>query len=77
VAALAVLQEHRVFEPPAAFTERAIVSDPSIYARAEADPEGFWAEQADRLTWVKRWDAVMEWTPPWVKWFTGGTLNVS
>jgi acetyl-CoA synthetase len=73
----ALLSEHRVFEPPPAFTERALVSDRSIYERAEADHEAFWAEQAERLTWFKRWDTVMEWTPPWVKWFVGGQLNAS
>ena len=73
----ALLSELRVFEPPPAFTERAIVSDPDVYERANADHEAFWAEQADRLTWFKRWDTVMEWTPPWVKWFDGGRLNAS
>ena len=73
----ALLSELRVFEPPEAFTERAIVSDASIYERANADPEAFWAEQAERLTWFKRWDSVMRWTPPWVTWFEGGQLNAS
>jgi acetyl-CoA synthetase len=73
----ALLSEERVFEPPERFTSKAVVQDPSIYERAEADPEGFWAEQADRLTWFRRWETVMEWTPPWVKWFTGGRLNAS
>jgi acetyl-CoA synthetase len=72
-----LLSEDRVFEPPAGFVERALVSDRSIYDRAEADFEGFWAEQAERLTWFKSWDTVMEWTPPWVTWFSGGTLNAS
>jgi len=72
-----LLSEDRVFEPPAAFAERALVSDRSIYDRAEADFEGFWAEQAERLTWFKGWDSVMEWDPPWVRWFSGGTLNAS
>ncbi|MET0800435.1 MAG: acetate--CoA ligase, partial [Actinomycetota bacterium] len=53
------------------------VSDRTIYERAEADPEAFWAEQAERLTWFKRWDTVMNWTPPWVRWFEGGQLNAS
>ena len=57
----ALLSEDRVFEPPEAFRARALVYDRSIYERAEADPEGFWAEQAERLTWFKRWDTVMEW----------------
>jgi acetyl-CoA synthetase len=73
----ALLSEQRVFEPPPAFAERALVSDRTIYERAETDPEGFWAEQAERLTWFRRWDTVMEWTPPWVRWFEGGQLNAS
>ncbi|MEX2421986.1 MAG: AMP-binding protein, partial [Actinomycetota bacterium] len=73
----ALLSEERVFEPPEAFRARAVVQDHSIYERAEADLEAFWAEQADRLTWFQRWDTVMEWTPPWVKWFVGGRLNAS
>jgi len=73
----ALLSEQRVFEPPPVFTANAVVNDPAIYERAAADPEGFWAEQAERLTWFKRWDTVLEWTPPFAKWFVGGTLNAS
>jgi acetyl-CoA synthetase len=73
----ALLSELRTFDPPPDFTERAIVNDASIYERANSDPEAFWAEQADRLTWFKRWDSVMNWEPPWVRWFEGGQLNAS
>jgi acetyl-CoA synthetase len=73
----ALLSERRVFEPPPGFREGAIVGDPSIYERADADPEAFWAEQAERLTWFRRWDTVMERQPPWVRWFEGGVLNAS
>ncbi|MFM8944933.1 MAG: acetate--CoA ligase [Actinomycetota bacterium] len=73
----ALLSEERVFAPPPEFASRALVADPGIYARAEADPEAFWAEQAARLDWFTPWTSVMDWTPPWVKWFEGGTLNVS
>jgi acetyl-CoA synthetase len=72
-----LLSEDRVFPPPPAFVERAIANDPSVYERARSDPEGFWEEQADRLTWFRRWDSVMDWNPPWVTWFAGGKLNVS
>jgi acetyl-CoA synthetase len=72
-----LLSEDRVFPPPPDFTAHAIVSDRSIYERAAAEPEAFWAEQAERLAWFKRWDTVMSWTPPWVTWFEGGTLNAS
>ena len=57
----ALLSEERVFPPPAEFVERAIVNDPEIYDRANADYEAFWAEQAERLTWFSHWDSVMEW----------------
>jgi acetyl-CoA synthetase len=73
----ALLQEGRVFDPPAGFVQRAVVNDRDVYRRAEADPDGFWAEQAERLSWFRHWDSVMEWNPPWVRWFTGGALNAS
>ena len=73
----ALLSEGRVFPPPPEFTAKAVVSDPEIYERAAADPEAFWVEQAEKLTWSKRWDTVMNWNPPWVKWFEGGELNAS
>jgi acetyl-CoA synthetase len=73
----ALLSEDRVFEPSEEFRRRALWSDPAIYERAAADPEAFWAEQAEELHWSTKWDQVMEWNPPWVKWFLGGKLNVS
>jgi acetyl-CoA synthetase len=73
----ALLSEDRVFPPPAAFREHANANDTAIYERAAVDPEAFWAEQAEGLTWTRPWDTVMEWNPPWVKWFVGGKLNAS
>ena len=73
----ALLFEERVFEPSPAFVEQALVTDDGIYERAAADPERFWAEQAEQISWYRRWDTVMEWNPPWVRWFAGGTLNAS
>ena len=66
------------FEPPPEFRERALLNDPAVYERAAADPEGWWAEQAEQLHWFRRWDKVLDDSnPPFYKWFTGGTLNVS
>ncbi|HEU5003707.1 MAG TPA: acetate--CoA ligase [Actinomycetota bacterium] len=73
----ALLEERRTIEPFEAFRAHALVSDRSIYDRADADPEAFWAEEAGRLTWSKPWDQVVDWNPPWVKWFIGGKLNVA
>ncbi len=73
----ALLSEDRVFEPPPEFTANALVKDGSIYEQAASDFEGFWAEQAERLSWYRKWDTVLDWNPPWVKWFVGGKLNAS
>ena len=73
----ALLQENRVFTPPPQFAANAVVRDPGVYERAEADPEAFWAEAARRLDWDKPWDTVLEWNAPWAKWFVGGKLNAS
>jgi acetyl-CoA synthetase len=73
----ALLSEDRVFPPPPDFVADAVVRDPAVYERARSDFEGFWAEQAEEISWSRRWDRVMDWTPPWVKWFVGGTLNAS
>ncbi len=51
--------------------------DPTVYARATADPEGFWAEAAARLDWVTPWQRVLDWNPPHAQWFVGGQLNAS
>lgn len=72
-----LLSETRSFPPPAAFAERARINDNSLYERASANPEAFWAAEAAELQWETPWDTVMEWTPPHVKWFSGGRLNVS
>ena len=72
-----LLQEHRKFEPDAAFRRAAHVSSPGIYATASKDPETYWAEQASSLEWITPWTTVLDWKPPHAKWFVGGTLNAS
>ncbi|GAC1366788.1 MAG: acetate--CoA ligase [Actinomycetota bacterium] len=73
----AMLEELRVIDPPESFRAAALVASEEIYQRAAADPQAFWAEQAAHLQWSRPWDEVMEWNPPWVKWFLGGRLNVA
>ena len=72
------LAEQETFEPPPAFREQALIQDESVYEQAEADFEGFWAEQAEALHWDQKWDQVLDDSnPPFYKWFTGGRLNVA
>ena len=73
----ALLHESRVFPPPPAWRESALVTDPDVYARAAADPEAFWASFARELDWIQPWTQVLDWKPPHAKWFVGGRLNIS
>ena len=73
----ALLKEGRKFPPPKAFTKRAVVKSPSIYAEARRDPVRFWEKQAKTLRWMKPWKKGLEWKLPYAKWFIGGKLNVS
>ena len=73
----ALLQEDRRFPPPEEFAKRANIRDPGVYEEAEGDFEGFWARFAGELDWFKKWDKVLDWDPPFAKWFVGGKINVS
>jgi propionyl-CoA synthetase len=46
------------------------------YRRSLTDPDAFWAEQAELISWDRRWDRVLDNSqPPFNRWFTGGRLN--
>ncbi len=69
--------EDRRFSPPEAFARDANVKA-EAYDAAGADRLAFWAEAAERLTWAKKWDEVLDWSDaPFAKWFVGGKLNVA
>jgi acetyl-CoA synthetase len=76
-----VLKEERVFEPPRDFSAKAHIKSvqdyETLYRQAFDDPEEFWASMAKELDWFKPWDKVLEWTPPFAKWFVGGHTNIS
>lgn len=77
LAMASLLREERIFPPSAEFAARANVNNPSIYDEAAKKSPDFWAKQAERLDWFKKWDSVLEWSPPFVKWFVNGKLNAS
>src|SRR5262249_32198223 len=76
-----ILKETRAFKQSDAFGGQAHIASveqyEELYREAEADPEGFWGRIAAELHWFKPWDTVLEWDPPWAKWFSGGQLNLS
>jgi acetyl-CoA synthetase len=73
----ALLKEDRRFPPAPDWKRRAVVSDPSVYERAAADPEAFWADFARELEWMRPWDEVLRWKSPNAQWFVGGKINAS
>ncbi len=51
-----------------------------MYARSLADPEGFWAEQAEEfIDWTAPWQSVyrQDYQQAEIAWFEGGALNLS
>lgn len=77
-----ILHETRLFKPPAAgevgFDAWHVGSAQAykdLHARSIADPEGFWRDEASRVSWLKPFDRVLEWQAPDARWFVGGRLN--
>src|SRR5271156_2579346 len=75
-----ILREKRVFPPPAGFAAQAPVKGleeyETLYRRSIQNPEKFWAEIAADLPSFSPWTSVLEWNPPWAKWFVGGKINL-
>ena len=69
-----------VLQKNAASSHSNIESYRSMYQDSIDNPEAFWAEQAKLfLDWIEPWDAVMnyDYQTGHIRWFEGGTLNVS
>jgi acetyl-CoA synthetase len=50
----------------------------ALYARSLEDPDGFWAEQAQRIDWIEPPTRIADWSfdPVEIKWFEDGVLNL-
>lgn len=72
-----LLQEDRIFKPSESFVKQANIKEKDIYNYASSDLSRFWEEKAEELHWFKKWDTVLQWEPPFAKWFINGKLNVS
>ena len=77
-----ILQEKRLFPPTSDFSQNAHIKSLAdyqrLYDKAKADPQQFWAELAEsELHWVQKWDTVLDWQPPFAKWFVNGKINIS
>ncbi|MCL6480628.1 MAG: acetate--CoA ligase [Firmicutes bacterium] len=71
----------RPISPPAEFSRQARVKSLDeyrrLYQRAVDDPESYWAEQVRLLDWAVPPTRVLEWNPPFARWFYDGKLNVA
>ncbi|MDB9517262.1 acetate--CoA ligase [Roseofilum reptotaenium CS-1145] len=77
-----ILKEKRQFHPSEEFAQNAQIKSleeyQQLYEKAKADPQSFWAELAEQeLDWFEKWDRVLDWEPPFAKWFVGGKINIS
>ena len=76
------MSQSGVYPPPENFVRAAHVKGmegyQDLYRRAEQNPEQFWAEVAEsEIHWFEKWSSVLEWKPPFAKWFAGAKTNVS
>ncbi|HEY4124522.1 MAG TPA: AMP-binding protein, partial [Rhizomicrobium sp.] len=69
---------------PDEWRERALIDGTKyeeMYARSVKDPDGFWADEAKRIDWIKPFTKVknVSWAPEnlSIKWFEDGSLNVA
>ena len=73
----------KIINPPLNFSANAHVKNMDQYKKeyneSIADRNAFWAEKAERISWVKKWDSVGEfdYVNANINWFEGGKLNVS
>src|SRR3989304_6624804 len=76
-----ILKERRIFKPSPSFGRQAYIKNRREYDqlanKASKDPERFWASIAKELHWFKPWKKVLDWKPPFAKWFVGGKINIS
>ena len=72
-----IMDEKRVFSVLPEFCSQANVANDELHQKGNADPILFWTECANELDWIKKWDTVLDWQPPYARWFEGGKMNVS
>ena len=57
--------------------ERTLTTYQGFHANSLANPEAFWAKQAELIEWQKKPAQILEYThPPFRKWFVGGETNL-
>lgn len=81
------MSEKEIHNPPKTVSDSAYFKNmdeyKALYERSIHDPESFWAEEADKFFWFKKWDQVRKYNynvkngPISIEWFKGGKTNIT
>ena len=75
--------ENEIFAPSEDFVSGAHIKSMEeyrkMYEMSVNDPDGFWAQEAETISWFRKWNEVrkFDFRTGDIKWFEGGKLNVS
>lgn len=72
------LNDKKFYYPSQNVSENATVKNyDELYRYSIENREKFWEEQAEYLSWYKKWDTVLDKSnPPFYKWFPGAKTNI-
>jgi len=67
-----------MYFPPREIVRKAHIKDyEAMYSYSVQNREEFWAAEAKKLSWFRKWDKVLDDSnKPFYKWFTGGKINI-
>ena len=70
--------EESEYPPPPIVAENALLKDARAeYERWQANPDAFWAAEAEKFVWLKKWDKVSSFDGVNHDWFIGGKTNIT
>lgn len=71
-------QEPKIYYPSKEILRCANIKEyDTLYKQSITDREAFWATEAKKLDWFRKWDKVLDDSQkPFYKWFTGGKINI-
>lgn len=70
--------EQTEYPAPRVVAENAFVKDAKAeYAKWKENPDAFWAEQAEKFVWTKKWDLVSKFDGVNHEWFRGAQTNIT
>ena len=70
--------EESEYAPPKSVAENALLKDAKAeYERWRENPDAFWAAEAEKFVWLKKWDKVSTFDGVHHEWFIGGKTNIT